>query len=68
MVKMYREHKTTTIKALVHTLPAVLADYSVHTALWCQRQNQGASLKHHVYVETAKAWQEHHLKQNTDLW
>lgn len=43
----------------------MLADYRVHAALWCQRQNQGAFLILHVYVETTKAWQEHHLSNNT---
>ncbi len=48
--------------------PAVLLDYSIHAALWCQRQNQGAFLIFHVYVETAKAWQEHHLsKKNKQI-
>lgn len=42
----------------------MLVDYSVHAALWCQRQNQGAFLILHIYVETAKAWQEHHLGNN----
>lgn len=45
----------------------MLVDYSVHAALWCQRQNQGAFLIGHVYVETAKAWQEHHLNSSRKL-
>lgn len=46
-------------------VPAVLADDGVHAALWCQRQNQGAVLTLHIYVEAAKARQEHHLTNST---
>lgn len=42
----------------------MLADYSVHAALWCQRQNQRAFLILHIDVETAKARQEHHLSDS----
>lgn len=65
MVQICRKHKNNNYKttACAH-IPAVLVDYSVHAALWCQRQNQGAFLILHVYVETAKARQEHHLSNN----
>lgn len=39
----------------------VLVDDRVHTAFWCQRQNQGSSLTRHIYVQAAKARHEHHL-------
>lgn len=45
-------------------IPAVQADNSVHAALWCQRQNQSAVLILHIYIEAAKARQEHHLRNN----
>lgn len=42
----------------------MLADYSVHAALWCQRQNQRAFVILHMDVQTAKARQEHHLSNS----
>lgn len=57
---MCREHETT---ACIH-IPAVLVHYSVHAALWCQSQNQGAFFILYIDVETSKTRQEHHLSKS----
>lgn len=57
---MCREHETT---ACIH-IPAVLVDYSVHAALWCQSQNQGAFFILYIDVETSKTRQEQHLSNS----